>query len=58
MTPRILGRVSAAALLAASAAAIAAPASAGSFYLQEQSVRGIGRANSGEGADMLSLIHI
>ena len=52
MTPRILGRVSAAALLAASAAAIAAPASAGSFYLQEQSVRGIGRANSGEGADM------
>ncbi len=52
MTPRILGRVSAAALLAATAAAVAAPASAGSFYLPEQSVRGIGRANSGEGADM------
>ena len=52
MNPRILGRVSAAALLAATAAAVAAPASAGSFYLQEQSVRGMGRANSGEGADM------
>ena len=29
------------------AAAIAAPASAGSFYLQEQSVKGVGRAFSG-----------
>ncbi|HEX8379340.1 MAG TPA: outer membrane protein transport protein, partial [Allosphingosinicella sp.] len=29
----------------------AAPATAGGFYLKEQSVRGLGRANSGEVAD-------
>ncbi|MDR3512705.1 MAG: outer membrane protein transport protein [Caulobacteraceae bacterium] len=33
------------------ALAVAAPASAAGFYLQEQSVRGLGRAYSGEAAD-------
>ncbi|HUH23332.1 MAG TPA: outer membrane protein transport protein, partial [Brevundimonas sp.] len=48
MTPRNMGRISGLAVLMAS---VAAPAFAGSFYLQEQSVRGAGRAYSGEAAD-------
>lgn len=48
MTPRNMVRIGGLALLMASAAA---PAFAGSFYLQEQSVRGAGRAFSGEAAD-------
>ena len=48
MTPRNMARVSGLAILMAS---VAAPAFAGSFYLQEQSVRGAGRAFSGEAAD-------
>ncbi|WEK57932.1 MAG: porin [Candidatus Brevundimonas phytovorans] len=43
-----MGRISGLAVLMAS---VAAPAFAGSFYLQEQSVRGAGRAYSGEAAD-------
>lgn len=39
------------ALAGVAIAAVAAPAFAGSFYLQEQSVRGAGRAFSGEAAD-------
>lgn len=39
------------ALSSVAAAALAAPAHAGGFYLQEQSVRGVGRAFSGEVAD-------
>jgi long-chain fatty acid transport protein len=39
------------ALAGVALAAIAAPAFAGSFYLQEQSTRGAGRAYSGEAAD-------
>ena len=49
------GVVAARVLLFGTAAALqliaAAPANAGGFYLQEQSVRGWGRANSGEVAD-------
>ncbi|MBD3834491.1 OmpP1/FadL family transporter [Brevundimonas bullata] len=48
MTPRNMARLSGLAVLMAS---VAAPAFAGSFYLQEQSVRGAGRAFSGEAAD-------
>ena len=48
MTPRNMARIGGLAVLMASAAA---PAFAGSFYLQEQSVRGAGRAFSGEAAD-------
>ncbi|MFK0297907.1 OmpP1/FadL family transporter [Brevundimonas sp. NPDC090276] len=48
MTPRNMGRIGGLAVLMAS---VAAPAFAGSFYLQEQSVRGAGRAFSGEAAD-------
>lgn len=48
MIPRNMARVSGLAILMAS---VAAPAFAGSFYLQEQSVRGAGRAFSGEAAD-------
>lgn len=48
MTPRNMGRIGGLAVLMAS---VAAPAFAGSFYLQEQSVRGAGRAYSGEAAD-------
>jgi len=43
-----MARAGALAILMAS---VAAPAFAGSFYLQEQSSRGMGRANSGETAD-------
>ena len=39
------------ALAGVALAAVAAPAFAGSFYLQEQSTRGAGRAYSGEAAD-------
>jgi len=48
MTSRNVARIGGLALLMASAAA---PAFAGSFYLQEQSARGAGRAYSGETAD-------
>ena len=48
MTPRNMGRIGGLAVLMTS---VAAPAFAGSFYLQEQSVRGAGRAFSGEAAD-------
>ena len=48
MTPRNMARISGLAVLMTS---VAAPAFAGSFYLQEQSVRGAGRAYSGEVAD-------
>ncbi|MNH63018.1 Outer membrane protein P1 precursor [compost metagenome] len=48
MNSRNMGRISGLAVLMAS---VAAPAFAGSFYLQEQSVRGAGRAYSGEAAD-------
>ncbi len=48
MTSRNMARAGALAILMTS---VAAPAFAGSFYLQEQSARGMGRANSGETAD-------
>ncbi|WP_312785312.1 outer membrane protein transport protein [Brevundimonas sp.] len=48
MIPRNMARIGGLAILMAS---VAAPAFAGSFYLQEQSVRGAGRAFSGEAAD-------
>lgn len=48
MKPRNMGRIGGLAVLMTS---VAAPAFAGSFYLQEQSVRGAGRAYSGEAAD-------
>ncbi|MGH7025755.1 OmpP1/FadL family transporter [Brevundimonas sp.] len=51
MTPRIIGRLGGVALTSLLMAGVAAPAFAGSFYLQEQSVRGAGRAFSGEAAD-------
>ncbi|MEN5145491.1 OmpP1/FadL family transporter [Brevundimonas diminuta] len=51
MTPRKIVRLGGAALTTALMAGVAAPAFAGSFYLQEQSVRGAGRAYSGEAAD-------
>jgi len=52
MTPRTIARLGGLALSSALLAGVAAPAMAGSFYLQEQSTRGAGRAYSGEGADM------
>lgn len=52
MTPRNLARFGGLAFTTALMAGVAAPALAGSFYLQEQSVRGMGRANSGETADV------
>ncbi|MHC3127899.1 long-chain fatty acid transporter [Brevundimonas sp. GN22] len=48
MTSRNVARIGGLAILMAS---VAAPAFAGSFYLQEQSARGAGRAYSGEAAD-------
>lgn len=48
MTSRNVARIGGLAVLMAS---VAAPAFAGSFYLQEQSARGAGRAYSGETAD-------
>ncbi len=48
MTSRNMARIGGLAVLMAS---VAAPAFAGSFYLQEQSARGAGRAFSGEAAD-------
>ena len=48
MTSRNAARIGGLAVLMAS---VAAPAFAGSFYLQEQSARGLGRANSAETAD-------
>jgi long-chain fatty acid transport protein len=48
MKPRNMVRIGGLAVLMTS---VAAPAFAGSFYLQEQSVRGAGRAYSGEAAD-------
>lgn len=51
MTPRTLARLGGLALTTALMTGVAAPAFAGSFYLQEQSVRGAGRAFSGETAD-------
>nr|WP_314436758.1 outer membrane protein transport protein [uncultured Brevundimonas sp.] len=51
MNPRNIARVGGLALTTALLAGVAAPAMAGSFYLQEQSTRGAGRAYSGEGAD-------
>lgn len=51
MTPRNLVRFGGAALTTALLAGVAAPAMAGSFYVQEQSTRGQGRANAGVGAD-------
>jgi long-chain fatty acid transport protein len=44
-------RVATLALIGATGAALATPAHAGGFYLQEQGVRGTGRAYSGEVAD-------
>ncbi|KQW82352.1 OmpP1/FadL family transporter [Brevundimonas sp. Root1279] len=49
--PKSRAAVSAGVAVAALVSAVAAPAMAGSFYLQEQSARGAGRAYSGEGAD-------
>ncbi len=51
MTPRNMARLGGLALTTALMTGVAAPALAGSFYLQEQSVRGAGRAFSGEAAD-------
>lgn len=51
MTPRNLVRFGGAALTTAFLAGVAAPAMAGSFYVQEQSTRGQGRANAGVAAD-------
>lgn len=50
MTPRNMARLGGLALSTLLMAGVAAPAFAGSFYLQEQSARGMGRANSGETA--------
>ncbi|MEN5112413.1 hypothetical protein ABE453_00200 [Brevundimonas diminuta] len=44
MTPRNMARLGGLALTTALMTGVAAPAFAGSFYLQEQSVRGAGRA--------------
>ena len=44
-------RLAAASTLALAAAAVAGPACASAFYIQEQSVKGLGRAYSGEAAD-------
>ncbi len=51
MTSRNLVRMGGIALTTALLAGVAAPAMAGSFYVQEQSTRGQGRANAGVGAD-------
>ena len=51
MTSRTLARAGGIALTTALLAGVAAPAMAGSFYVQEQSTRGQGRANAGVGAD-------
>lgn len=51
MTPRNMARLGGLALTTALMTGVAAPALAGSYYLQEQSVRGVGRAYSGETAD-------
>ncbi|MGE7198543.1 OmpP1/FadL family transporter [Brevundimonas naejangsanensis] len=51
MTPRNMARFGGLALTTVLMTGVAAPAFAGSFYLQEQSVRGAGRAFSGEAAD-------
>lgn len=51
MTPRNMARLGGLALTTVLMTGVAAPALAGSFYLQEQSVRGAGRAFSGEAAD-------
>ncbi len=51
MTSRNFARVGGIALTTALLAGVAAPAMAGSFYVQEQSTRGQGRANAGVGAD-------
>lgn len=51
MTPRNMARLGGLALTTILMTGVAAPAFAGSFYLQEQSVRGAGRAFSGEAAD-------
>ena len=51
MTSRNFARAGGIALTTALLAGVAAPAMAGSFYVQEQSTRGQGRANAGVGAD-------
>ena len=51
MTSRNVARAGGIALTTALLAGVAAPAMAGSFYVQEQSTRGQGRANAGVGAD-------
>ncbi|WP_449253100.1 OmpP1/FadL family transporter [Brevundimonas naejangsanensis] len=51
MTPRNMARLGGLTLTTVLMTGVAAPAFAGSFYLQEQSVRGAGRAFSGEAAD-------
>ncbi|KAK0330855.1 hypothetical protein LTR94_031178, partial [Friedmanniomyces endolithicus] len=51
MNPRIYARASGLALTSLLLGGVAAPAFAGSFYVQEQSTRGQGRANAGVGAD-------
>ncbi|WP_425985181.1 OmpP1/FadL family transporter [Brevundimonas sp. TWP1-2-1b1] len=51
MTSRNFARVGGLALTTALLAGVAAPAMAGSFYVQEQSTRAQGRANAGVGAD-------
>lgn len=51
MTSRNFARMGGIALTTALLAGVAAPAMAGSFYVQEQSTRGQGRANAGVGAD-------
>lgn len=51
MNPRKIIRLGGLALTTALMTGVTAPAFAGSFYLQEQSVRGAGRAFSGEAAD-------
>ncbi|MDQ1155359.1 OmpP1/FadL family transporter [Brevundimonas sp. SORGH_AS_0993] len=51
MTSRNIARMGGIALTTALLAGVAAPAMAGSFYVQEQSTRGQGRANAGVGAD-------
>ena len=51
MNPRTFARAGGIALSSALLAGVAAPAMAGSFYVQEQSTRAQGRANAGVGAD-------
>ena len=53
MTSRNFARVGGIALTTALLAGVAAPAMAGSFYVQEQSTRGQGRANAGVGGDVV-----